>query len=44
MFGFECASESVSAWLNACARGVWIWSLQLDKASAFFHLKGEQTR
>lgn len=26
----------VSAWLNAYARAAWLWSIQLDKASAYF--------
>ncbi|GJH22472.1 hypothetical protein CBA19CS22_38040 [Caballeronia novacaledonica] len=28
--------ESMSMWLNACARAAWLWSMELDKASAMF--------
>jgi hypothetical protein len=31
--------ESMSMWLNACARAAWLWSIELDKASAMFEVR-----
>jgi hypothetical protein len=31
--------ESMSMWLNACARAAWLWSIELDRASAVFDVR-----
>jgi hypothetical protein len=36
MFGLNDVFECTGMWFNACARAVWLWSIELDKASAFF--------
>jgi hypothetical protein len=39
MFDAEDLFESISIWLNACARMTHMWTKSLDDASAFFAVK-----